>query len=367
MMESVPMSNNDLGKTQEARTTNQPAQGSQSHTKAGAGTSGGGITSSSQHGSGTNAAQADKDGQSRANSSGGQGSTSSGQHPRKPVALNSELMKLREQERIRDAERAKEQARIAAAQRAANAAMEQALAARQAQMNSLEQERAKEAERNQEAGKDDRKPGMFYCPYREKRGCKKEYKHKGVGVRHHIEQYHADEPDCREQLAKLPVPVSKKAKAKEAKELSRSNIPSSIAPSMHSGMFTHGYIFSDTQQPYRPLGREVDSLYYLNVLATSGVKTHQQRTSERLLVNALLNADFIRNLQTTANAESGHKVEVIDEKGRVKSPVDPIKPVARDTAAPFSKVDVDSAILKIMRTLEESGFGDTLEAMEVVE
>lgn len=186
-----------------------------------------------------------------------------------------------------------------------------------------------------------------------------------VGIRHHIEQYHHDEPDYKEQLAKLPIPVSKKAKAKEAKELTRSNIPSSIAPSMHSGMFTHGYIFSDTQQPYRPLARAVDSLYYLNVLATAGVKTQQQRTSERLLVNALLNADFIRNLQETANAESdGYKLDLIDEKGFVKAPEHPIRPVARDSNAPFSKKDVDSAILKIVRTLERSGFGDTLETME---
>jgi hypothetical protein len=124
-------------------------------------------------------------------------------------------------------------------------------------------------------------------------------------------------------------------------------------------MFTHGYIFSHEKEPYRPTNRPIDALYYLNVVATSGVKTHHARASERLLVNALLNADLIKSLQDTANNAS-FNLDVVDENGNVFPPDQPLRFPGEDANLPFTKGDVDRAILKLAATLQSVGFGDSI-------
>ena len=184
------------------------------------------------------------------------------------------------------------------------------------------------------------------------------------GVRHHLEQMHSKEADYKEQLAALPLAPSKKARAKSASEPQKP-LPPPPPPNPHSGMFTHGYILSGQKQPYRPRNRPVDALYFLNILATSGLKTHQARASERLLVNALLNPDFIRKLQETVNS-GGYDLDLFDEEGMIIVPDRPVRFPGEDRNMPFTKGDVDSAILKLANTLQEVGFGDGIAGIEGV-
>ena len=167
---------------------------------------------------------------------------------------------------------------------------------------------------------------------------------------------HSKESDYEEQVAALPTAPSRRVRHKLVSEPIQPALPAQ-PPNPHSGMYTHGYILSGRNQPYRPRNRPVDALYFLNILATSGLKTHQARSSERLLVNALLNSDFIGELQATANS-AGYDLDLFNDDGMVMAPDRPIRFPGEDRNMPFVKGDVDSAILKLANTLQQVGFGD---------
>ncbi|MDG9415097.1 hypothetical protein OLF88_11620, partial [Streptococcus pneumoniae] len=75
-----------------------------------------------------------------------------------------------------------------------------------------------------------------------------------------------------------------------------------------------------------PHERPIDALYYLNILSTAGIKSQQQRASERLMINALLNADFIKHLQESVNTDYQRLDLLNAENGMVKPPILPIQP-----------------------------------------
>lgn len=254
---------------------------------------------------------------------------------------------------------------------------------------------------------------IMKCPYRESNKCKKEYKHKNgrlnlyshghlsnllmrlySAMRYHLEQAHAQEPDIQQRLSDFPAqPASKKAKTSTNKtsyttqssnnntsnnsklSTQRSNLPppppTTTAPNPFFGLFTHGYVFSSSGLPFRPHNRPIDALYYLNILSTAGIKSQQQRASERLMINALLNADFIKHLQDNVNSSNSmvhsaayqqyHQLDLLDEKGMIKPPVIPIQPSTSMNYGPYSKRDADSAILKLAKTLQDVGLGDGID------
>lgn len=135
--------------------------------------------------------------------------------------------------------------------------------------------------------------------------------------------------------------------------------PVAVVPP-YSGMFSHGYVFSGGSLPFRPPKRPIDALYYLNVLASGGQKTTQQRTTERIMTNALLNPDLIRALQGRAAQELGEEdLDFFDEHGMMKAPERLMRPGDAEKGRKFSRKDAESAIAKLARALEEIGFGDT--------
>ena len=139
------------------------------------------------------------------------------------------------------------------------------------------------------------------------------------------------------------------------------NPASSIPPC--SGMFSHGYVFSGNSLPFRPRHRPVDALYYLNVLCSAGSKTAQQRASERLITNALLSANVIRDVQTRANDEAEQqgtaRLSLFDRYGVVEAPQRSVREDGT-RGLPFDRQDLDSAIWKLAGTLSQFGFGDAL-------
>lgn len=207
-------------------------------------------------------------------------------------------------------------------------------------------------------------------------------------MRYHLEQAHAQEPDIQQNLADYPAqPPSKKAKTAASKamnnsyanrqsslassSLQRNNVPQSAnptttAPNPFFGLFTHGYVFSSAGIPFRPHNRPIDALYYLNILSTAGIKSQQQRASERLMINALLNADFIKHLQDNVNIETSslhqaYHLDLLDDKGMLKQPIAPIQPSSTIHYSPYTKRDADSAILKLAKTLQDVGLGDGID------
>lgn len=131
-------------------------------------------------------------------------------------------------------------------------------------------------------------------------------------------------------------------------------------------MTTHGYVFAQGEA-FRPHNRPVDALYFLNALcAVGGNKTLQQRLSDRRIVNALLDAEFIKTLQGLANDGGVYSLDLVDDQGFIKAPRDEIRPILEDKEARFSKDDVDSAILKLASTLQQVGLGDPLDGMDVI-
>ncbi|KAL7004996.1 hypothetical protein EMMF5_005482 [Cystobasidiomycetes sp. EMM_F5] len=151
---------------------------------------------------------------------------------------------------------------------------------------------------------------------------------------------------------------------------SSSHIPAltGVRPSTipQSGMTTHGYVFAQGEA-FRPHNRPVDALYFLNALcAVGGNKTLQQRLSDRRIVNALLDAEFIKTLQGLANDGGVYSLDLVDDQGFIKAPRDEIRPILEDKEARFSKDDVDSAILKLASTLQQVGLGDPLDGMDVI-
>jgi hypothetical protein len=248
-----------------------------------------------------------------------------------------------------------------------------------------------------------------------------------LAMRYHLEQAHAQEPDFQQRLADYPAqPASKKAKIAASKSgggASSSSVPPSTAststaaingrfsttatttmtapptaaasappttrpivpppppvttsaPNPFFGLFTHGYVFSSAGLPFRPHNRPIDALYYLNILSTAGIKSQQQRASERLMINALLNADFIKHLQDNVNTginestsseiahtnpQYHHRLDLLDDKNMLKYPTMPIQPSAQPSLNPYSKRDADSAILKLAKTLQDVGLGDGID------
>lgn len=206
-------------------------------------------------------------------------------------------------------------------------------------------------------------------------------------MRYHLEQAHSQEPDIQQRLAEFPAqPASKKAKTASNKSnhttnttnhnknttsstLSRPTVPptppTATAPNPYFGLFTHGYVFSNTGIPYRPHNRPIDALYYLNILSTAGIKSQQQRASERIMINALLNADFIKTLQDNVNSNTlvhpSHRLDLLNENGMVKNPQSPIQPSTSNNYGPYTKRDADSAILKLAKTLQDVGLGDEID------
>lgn len=187
-------------------------------------------------------------------------------------------------------------------------------------------------------------------------------------MRYHLEQAHSKEFDFHLQLEHFPaLPVTKKTKTTKTavpqNALNRYQAPSP-APNPFFGLFTHGYVFSSTNLPFRPLNRPIDAAYYLNILSTAGIKTHQQRASERAMVNSLLSADFVSQLQMDANIRGLYDLQVLDENNMLKKPTNPIEPTPPSLPGAFSKRDVDSGILKLAKTLQDIGFGDSIQTSE---
>ncbi|KAK9900196.1 hypothetical protein P389DRAFT_165397 [Cystobasidium minutum MCA 4210] len=228
---------------------------------------------------------------------------------------------------------------------------------------------------------------IMKCPYRESKKCKKEYKHKNA-MRYHLEQAHHQEPDIQSHLSQYPaLPPSKKAKLLNSRlasgshssnaSTSNNNKSSSLssiyrntvttssaaasAPNPFFGLFTHGYVFSSAGLPFRPHERPIDALYYLNILSTAGIKSQQQRASERLMINALLNADFIKHLQESVNTDYQRLDLLNAENGMVKPPILPIQPSTSNNYSPYTKRDADSAVLKLAKTLQDVGLGDGID------
>ena len=215
-------------------------------------------------------------------------------------------------------------------------------------------------------------------------------------------QHHANEPDLQHQLENLPpatvyntgssdnskkprldsevrasaAPLNPKARVHASRPASRPytqqqrqqrTFPRVQAPVIqtavtppYSGMYSHGYVFSGNSLPFRPAKRPVDALYYLNVLCSSGQKTSQQRSSERMVVNALLNAELVKALQVRANQE-GLGVDLFDEFQMMKAPEELLKGgESRNGSMKFGRSDAESAIAKLAKTLSEVGFGDAL-------
>lgn len=237
------------------------------------------------------------------------------------------------------------------------------------------------------------------CPYKSKRGCTRQYKHRG-GVRHHVLQAHGAEPDLPAVLDTLPPDISggpppgkrqrvvlfnDNLKAAAAPLNPRASVnaqhllkhprptppavrapaplltpraPAVVVPP-YSGMYTHGYVFSGASLPFRGPKRPIDALYYLNVLAGSGQKTPAQRSTERAMTNALLSPDVVKALQEKAAPDiDEEELDVLDEWGMLREPRRVIRPANSDERRPFGREDVECAIAKIAKTLAETGFGD---------
>lgn len=208
-------------------------------------------------------------------------------------------------------------------------------------------------------------------------------------MRYHLEQAHSQELDIQQRLAEFPAqPASKKAKTSSNKSSHTTSAthgntnknststtsqrptvppspPTTAAPNPFFGLFTHGYVFSSTGIPFRPHNRPIDALYYLNILSTAGIKSQQQRASERLMINALLNADFLKQLQDNVNSNTlmhpSQQLNLLDEKGMIKPPSIPIQPSTTLNYSPYTKRDADSAILKLAKTLQDVGLGDGID------
>lgn len=80
------------------------------------------------------------------------------------------------------------------------------------------------------------------------------------------------------------------------------------------------------------------------------------------MINALLNADFIKYLQDNVNSDGLQRLDLLDhENGMVKAPALPIQPSANHDYSPYTKRDADSAILKLAKTLQDVGLGDGID------
>lgn len=218
-------------------------------------------------------------------------------------------------------------------------------------------------------------------------------------MRYHLEQAHSQEADIQATMAQFPAPPpSKKTKTSHAKAASsvstanthnhnnnRNHTPNNhssqsqqqnrvssqpaqpiTGPNPFFGLFTHGYVFSSAGLPFRPHDRPIDALYYLNIMSTAGIKSQQQRASERLMINALLNADFVRSLQSSVNMQQQlghivHPLDLLDNLSMLKKPERPVQPSAQWGLSPYSKRDADSAILKLAKTLQDVGLGDSID------